>query len=430
MGWTRLVACCVLTVLSGAAGCKEDPPPPAPEPAASASGKTASKARADVRRSTAIPRVSPLAMKIYRVEGCYYGSLAMAAARDVYLASLGGAEPSATKLPSFAEDEGGEAGAAAVAASPSAAPSSERAARAASSSERVAGPAPGLASAAASALAARPAMGGREMGLDPRRPMPLRPMAWVRHVRSCSIAKNLREPAAPELDERLKSYDDYASKLTRLFNDAHRYFSRKEFERDSFEKGKQLHKDLLAELGRLDAELAALGKTVTGWRASRGALPEELDKGGELGTAMVTQAHAFFQLLVAQPLDLAAARGGLDALRAAGEALEQRQTDEQGKEEAHVKQLGPKVKPLLAAAERALAPLKDKDKKAPATSFGPLALTMADLVEIDHRAVAQLVRKRGETSAPPRDVPVDNPHVRPGDPDDRPPPPPERPAGD
>jgi hypothetical protein len=48
-----------------------------------------------------VPKVEPQAMKEYRVDVCYFGTLTLKQARDAYFASLGKDEPSEKKIPSF-----------------------------------------------------------------------------------------------------------------------------------------------------------------------------------------------------------------------------------------------------------------------------------------------------------------------------------------
>jgi hypothetical protein len=93
----------ITLALVGGAGCKDDPPPAQPEVPTSASANAASaRSKLPIRPPMGpVARMDPLSMKEYRVDVCYFGTLTLKQARDSYLASLAGAEPSEKKLPNF-----------------------------------------------------------------------------------------------------------------------------------------------------------------------------------------------------------------------------------------------------------------------------------------------------------------------------------------
>src|SRR6187402_1571919 len=94
-----LVPVALLTLaVAGSAGCKDEPPPPTAEPATSSS---TGKSRLSPRAPNPMAKVDPQAMKEYRTDVCYFGTLTLRQARDTYFASLGKDEPSEKKIPIF-----------------------------------------------------------------------------------------------------------------------------------------------------------------------------------------------------------------------------------------------------------------------------------------------------------------------------------------
>src|SRR5262245_8769498 len=92
----------LLLVATAVAGCGNEKPKPDPSAAASASGSSSGKGRLNLRTPMAPQvKIDPQATKEYRVDVCYFGTMTLRQAREAYLSSLGGAEPSEKKLPSF-----------------------------------------------------------------------------------------------------------------------------------------------------------------------------------------------------------------------------------------------------------------------------------------------------------------------------------------
>jgi hypothetical protein len=87
--------------IAASAGCKDDPPPPTAEPTSSAEAANQTRQQPMRNPPAPVPKVEPQAMKEYRVDVCYFGTLTLKQARDAYFASLGKDEPSEKKIPSF-----------------------------------------------------------------------------------------------------------------------------------------------------------------------------------------------------------------------------------------------------------------------------------------------------------------------------------------
>ena len=345
----------VLLTLGGLSGCKEDPPPPPPA-TGSASPAAASGTAAARQQRAKVPRVSPLSMKRYRVDTCYFGSLGLRVARDAYLASLGGAEPSPTKLPEFGDYSDGE-------------------------------PAPAKAGDADPPKARVP-------GRPPSPMAAARQLPFMRHVRACSIAKALKDPAVEGLDPALVEFDAYVSKLNKALMDATRYYGRKQWEKDEFSRGKAIHETLVASFGQLDDELAKLGEAVNKWMAAAEPGPEKLDDAGKVGVRAEGEARKLTLALLAETRDGEAVTKLTEELSKSLAELEE--LNAKDKTAPHPRIVVPKLKTFVAAVEAAA---KIEGKLSPTQAY-PISAEMANLVEANQRALAQLLRQQAGPSGP------------------------------
>jgi hypothetical protein len=376
--FVRLLTLSTTLALFGSlsAGCKEDPPPPPmPEPAAS------SKAKVDprVRAASGIPRISPETMKAYRVESCYFGALGLRLARDAYGDSLGGGEPSADKLPSFGEfpDPAQQRGAAPRKVNPDA----------------EAGVAPERPTPAERGPDGAPT---RRMppALDPAARLPGRPplmaagrqLPFVRHIRSCSVAKTLKNPAYPEMDKALEQFDAYVSELNKTILDANRYYARKQYEKDEFKRGKEIHKTLTEQFPKLDGELDAFSKAYAGWIDKHKEPTEKLDKPAETAHAALTHARELTLQLLAGDIDGEAANKTLDQVKAEHEAL--KKVGEEDKRSPHPRVMLPKLEEFATAADEAIK----AGGKLAGDNLYKVTSTMAELIEANQRGLAQMLR--------------------------------------
>jgi hypothetical protein len=375
-------AAALLAPMLGA--CKEDPPPPPlPEPARSgkaagnAKGKTNAKNRfADAR----VPKISPATTKAYRVESCYFGAMGLRVARDAYAKSMGGAEPGPNKIPEFGDY-----------------PENIKLAEAAKKR-----------AAAAKKRDAEAAKRGAA-GVPNRRPMvgPTPQIPFLRHLQSCRVSKTMKEPAIEGLDQAIADFEQYVSPLQRTLLDAHRYYSRKRFEKDDFKRSKKLHETLVKGFAELDTQLAAFQGAVDSWRAKRPAPTEKLDEGGVIAQRAIDDARALTLLLIAETVDAGAVTESLEKLRKAHEELKGRA--EGGRKEVFAKFVPPKLEVFIEAAAAAS---KLTGKLAPVQTY-PVTAALTAIIEANHRALGQLLRRRGDTKDG-RPTRLVNPSIKPG----------------
>ncbi|HEY4118725.1 MAG TPA: DUF3829 domain-containing protein [Byssovorax sp.] len=249
--------------------CKKDEPPPP-----KAENEKGGRAHGKMNLRNNAARVDPQAMKDYRLDVCVYGTLALFQAREAYTASLGKDEPSENKIPSFGLNPAQPA--AAAVAAPAPAPSGSAAAGA-PDKKHVAAAASAAPSAAPSASAAASAA-ARAVAPSARRNFDLARAPYERNARACVAAAALKEPPMPEVDAALKDFAPYAAELAKNVVTANAYYTREDYKKDSFEKGKALHKSLTEGFAKLDEMHKKVADAVTAWRKEH---PADLSKASE-----------------------------------------------------------------------------------------------------------------------------------------------------
>jgi hypothetical protein len=345
--WMGLVALALV-------GCRDE---------TAAKGDTAppaiANAKENVRQRSKIQRLSPEAMKLYRLEVCYFGGLGLRGSRDAYVASLGDKPPSKDNLPSFGVAE------------PEASSDATGAGKATPEPGKLAAAVP---NAKPSAVASAQASGdpkapkslpgrldrGREQIKDRMRQRSFRArLPYTRHIRSCTVAKKLKRPAAPDLDAVTGKFETYAIGLHKIVHEAHRYYSRKQYEEDQFKRGMELHEELNKQFGELDAQIEAFGKAYQGWREKQGAAPDKLGEGGELSEKALAKARALILLMWAKDeWDTAAIGTATESAEKALEELEGFKEKEPGS--VHVRMVTPHLRRMIDAAKKAAKELEGK----------------------------------------------------------------------
>lgn len=327
--------------------CKSDPPPPpipAPETDASTAASGAKSGPGeDFRFKGGKPDISDETAKNYNAELCYFGTVGLLYARDSYTASLGGAEPGANKIPSFGAYENPDK---------------------------------------------RRRKGGKKERPATARSRQMIP--FYRFVNSCTTLTRAENPANAELDAAAKDYAPFIKALNKSIMDSSRYYNRKAYEKDDGARGKKLHAELTENVAQLDAKVAAMGAAVFAWHGALGPQPEELDDAGKLAATAVSDARALTMLLLTDPVDAAAVNTAIEKLEQSAKKLE----DVQDKQSAHGKIVPRRLKPLIDAAKEVVGKI-DGNKLAIEYSH-KVALRYAHLLEANHRALGQYLRKQGK----------------------------------
>jgi hypothetical protein len=390
MATLRFVLPLSILALVGASvtGCKEEPPPPQPEPAASASASISpNKGRASSLRTptSPVPKVDPLTMKEYRVELCHIGALTLRQAGDAYLASLGGGEPSAKKLPNFGKG---------------APPPTARTPLL--KTDIMAGRVPPGASAAPAAGATPPAQPGKtatapDTSAAARPPFELALRApHERNARACTAASAMKDPAMDGVDGALAELGPFAVELAKNIVTTNAYYQKEEYKADKLAKGKELHKKLVEDFEKFDELYKKLDDAVIAYRAAHPAAATP-DKGQALTATTLADAAAILNATRAAKVEPEAVKAAIAKLDTDIAALK-----DFGKLEATdpwSKIMAPALDAYSRAATAALATVGPKgiDNE----QFLTLITGMTSLIESRHRAYtrALVARERKDAAA-------------------------------
>jgi hypothetical protein len=361
----------IALALSSVAGCKKDEPPK-PDPAATAARPASSNVRNKLNTRNPmgpIAKIDPQAMKDYRLDVCYYGTLSLRQARDAYLASLGKDEPSEKKIPSFG-----------IPAAPS--PAQPAASGAAS------------AGAAPKAPAAKPAASGSASAgpvppLPERRPDGMIRAPHERNARACTAAVALKEPAMGDVDTAINAYASFALELAKDIAAGHTYYSREEYKKDNLAKGKELDKKLREQFAKLDEMQSKLGAAISAWRAQHPIDTSKMEEGEKVSRAALDDARDVFTLVAFKKADGEAWKSATDKLDKSIAALK-------AFSDGHA--ADPWAKIMLAPFEVFAKTVKESkvtaDKTFDSDAFLTLVSNFTGLVEARQRAISRQAMAR------------------------------------
>jgi hypothetical protein len=302
-------------LVSGVAGCGKKEEPPKPDPAATAAATGTGKSKLNVRTPMSpLSKIDPAVMKDYRLDVCYYGTFALRQARESYLASLGKDEPSEKKIPSFGGPAAGTAAAASGSAKAGAPAKPPTPAPAATPAPKTSGTAQaGKPGASGSAAAVAPPA-ERKYDVFMRAP-------YERNARICTLAATLKEPAMAGVDEALAAYAPFANDLAKDIAAAQTYYKNEEFKKDSFAKGKELHKKLVEGFGKLDDLHDKFGNALIAWRKDHPADASKAEEGEKLARQAIDDARAVFLLAITKKIDGDGYKQGVEKVEKSAAAL-------------------------------------------------------------------------------------------------------------
>jgi hypothetical protein len=363
-------------------GCKKDETVQTqPESATSTTASPSGKARLPLRNAMApVPKIEPQAMKEYRLEVCYFGTLTLRQARDAYLASLGKDEPSEKKVPNFGMPS---APPPASLVPPITAPGAGSAGPTPSGSAR---PAPSVALPGPSG---NPLMARRMADMGLRAP-------HERNARACTVAAGLKEPEMADVDAALKDFAPFALELSRNISAASVYYQREEFIKDKFEKGKELHKKLVADFAKLDELSSKLAVAINAFREKNPVDVTKLEAGEKAVFQAYNDARGIVGLLVAKKVDAAAYKAGLATLETSVAAVKEISTKDTN--DTWAKITVPALEALLKGMRDAEPKLTDKGL--PSDTFLQIINTFTAVIEAKHRALSRSLIAKGQTLDP------------------------------
>lgn len=456
--------------IAASAGCKDDPPPPTAEPTSSAEAANQTRQQPMRNPPAPVPKIEPQAMKEYRVDVCYFGTLTLKQARDAYFASLGKDEPSEKKIPSFGVPQASSpAGAAAPATTgtPASAKPGDKAAKPASptapgakpasptapgakptaaakttppavkppaaapvapksTGEAAASKAPAEAPKTAAGTPATPTKPGAppqagagataDMRPDIRRPFDISMRApHDRNARACTVAAGLKDFAMPNVDEALAAFAPFAVDLARDINAANQYYQREEYKKDNFEKGKDFHKKLVAGFDKLDDLSDKLGAAIEEWRKSHPPDQEKLDPGQKLALAAFNDAREVLRGVLPKKIDTGAFKGNVAKLEKSIEALKAHGTANAN--DPWPKFLGPSLDAFLKTAKESEGKVSEKGVQQ--DTFLNIITGYTSVIEANYRALSRALIAKGQTMEPRMRPVIPPPGQMPGAPAER-----------
>ncbi|MEZ4297951.1 MAG: DUF3829 domain-containing protein [Polyangiaceae bacterium] len=373
-----------LLVCATAAGCSEDKPKPDPSATTTATATASAKGRLNLRTPLApTVKVDPKATKDYRVDVCYFGTMTLRQARDAYLASLGGAEPSDKKIPNFGGMTAPGAGPATPPAGrpgapPPTAPTGAAATAAATAAPAGTGANPTL----------RPAPGRRPFDVALRAP-------HERNARACSVAAGLKDAPMGDVDGALAAYAPFAVELAKSIGAATTYYQREEFKKDSFEKGKELHKKLTEGFAKLDEQADKLAAAVEAWHKDHAVDTSKMDEGEKAAFAAYADARAMMLTLGLKKADTAAFKEASAKLE---KSLGELKTYAQGHPtDPWGKMMNPSLESLLKASKEAEPKVTDKGIEP--DSFLVLVNSFVSVIEAKYRALSRATTMKASAAA-------------------------------
>ena len=396
MSLIRSLVPLTLLVAIGPIGCK-DPPGPATSESASPSAQQKN------RNALVSPqvKVDPLLAKVYRAEACYYGTISLKAARAAYLGSLGGAEPSATKIPDFGSASvdvpvGAKPGPtpAGSAATPAASGSAAKAPapKPVASTPSVVGSVKVAGSAAPAASGSGPADRAKAMAMERR----LRSIPYDRFARSCTVAAGIKVPETPEFDAVMAEYAPYIVQLSKDLGAANMYYQREDFKTDEFAKGKEFHGKLVEGFKKLDELQKKLGAALADFKSKNAYDTKEWGDSQKLSFAAMDASRDLFLDFGAEKLDLAKLKVDYDKAELANGALKKWGEDHKDSNDPFMRIVVPAIEIMLKQCKEMM---EKPDTKAPIPS-DVVALTtyFTRVLEANNRSVTRLLAER---EAPP-----------------------------
>lgn len=230
-----------------------------------------------------------------------------------------------------------------------------------------------------------------------------------RNARACTVAAGLKEPVMADIDAALKDFAPFALELSRNIAAASVYYQREEYTKDKFEKGKELHKKLLADFGKLDELSSKLGEAINAYREKTPVDASKLDDSEKGVLQAYTDARTIMGLLVTKKIDAAAYKKSLESLDKSVSAVKELGT--KNANDTWSKITMPSFEAFLKGARDAEAKLSDKGL--PPDVFLQLVNTFTAVIEAKHRALSRALIAKGQTMEPPAGGRPQMPNVHP-----------------
>jgi hypothetical protein len=213
-------------------------------------------------------------------------------------------------------------------------------------------------------------------------------LPFSRHVNACTAAKASAKPAWPGIDAAVAHFEAYAAPLNRVLGDASRYYARRDYARDRFKRGDELHVKLSDELAKLDDAHRAFRGAFVVWQQRLAAPAAGSDRGAALAATALAAARETSLLLLDTPRNLEQARQALQRSRSAQAKLAA--FGKTKPDAPHPSRLGTKLDALHEQADHVLQRAAS-DRLTPSQRYR-LASAMVSVVEAQRLALLQQLR--------------------------------------
>ncbi|MFO0762229.1 MAG: DUF3829 domain-containing protein [Byssovorax sp.] len=215
-----------------------------------------------------------------------------------------------------------------------------------------------------------------------------------RNARACTAAAALKEPAMGDVDAALGAYAPFVVELSKDIAAANNYYQHEDFKNDAFAKGKELHKKLLEEFGKLDELQDKLGAALVAWRKDHPADGAKTDEGDKESRPAFDAAVSTLLSVVGKTPDKEAFKTNLDKVEKGLEALKAFSQSHPADSWSKI-MIGPFDAFLRSAKE-----VKITDKGVDPDGFLSLVNSMTGLVEARQRAISRAMINKGQTVQP------------------------------
>jgi hypothetical protein len=229
-----------------------------------------------------------------------------------------------------------------------------------------------------------------------------------RNARACTVAAGLKEPAMADVDAALKDFAPFALELSRNVAAASVYYQREEYTKDKFEKGKDLHKKLVADFAKLDELSDKLAAAIAAHREKNPVDTSKLEDGEKAVLQAYTDSRAILGLLVAKKVDAAAYKAAVAAIEKSVEGLKtvgskaaadaKAANDPKNVNDTWAKITTPAFEAFLKSVRDAEA--KITDKGLPSDAFLQVVNSFTAVIEAKHRALSRTLIAKGQTIDP------------------------------
>jgi len=200
----------------------------------------------------------------------------------------------------------------------------------------------------------------------------------------------------PDVDAALKDFAPFALELSRNIAAASVYYQREEYTKDKFEKGKDLHKKLVADFAKLDELSDKLAAAISAHREKNPLDTSKMEEGEKAVAQAYSDARGVVALLVAKKIDTAAYKAAVANLDKSVGAVKEIGT--KNGNDVWAKITTPALEAFLKGSHDAES--KIGDKGLPPDAFLQIVNTFTAVIEAKHRALSRALIAKGQTVEP------------------------------